>query len=190
MLKLSRNTLIFSALALLMAATRYNHFGTAVSLPDASLAVFFLGGLYLARSGRAAWAAFAFMLLEAWGMDYYATAFRGVSDWCITPAYSFLILTYASLWQGGRWLAHRLEAGQAGIAQISGSALISVSLAFLISNVSFYLLAGYFAEMTAGDYAAAVAQYYLPYLASAALYLAPAAALHLAISRPTALTHA
>ena len=178
MSKPSRNTLILSALALLMAATRYNHFGTAVSLPDASLAVFFLGGLYLARAGRGAWLAFTFLLLEAWGMDYYATAFRGVSDWCVTPAYSFLILTYASLWQGGRWLAARLASGQTGMAVVAGSALGSVALAFLISNASFYLLAGYFSEMGAAEYASAVARYFLPYLGSAALYLLPAAALH------------
>ena len=50
---------IFAALAALMAATRFNHFGSAVSLPDASYAVFFLGGLYLAGFTRASAAAFS-----------------------------------------------------------------------------------------------------------------------------------
>lgn len=39
--------LIGLTLAALMALTRYGHFGSAVSLPDASLAVFFLAGFYL-----------------------------------------------------------------------------------------------------------------------------------------------
>jgi hypothetical protein len=39
-----------SALAALRAATRFHHFGSAMYLPDASLAVFFLGGLYLRRA--------------------------------------------------------------------------------------------------------------------------------------------
>ena len=49
----TRSIAIFISLAALMAATRFNHFGSAVSLPDASYAVFFLCGLYLARFTRA-----------------------------------------------------------------------------------------------------------------------------------------
>lgn len=41
----TRSIAIFAALAALMAATRFNHFGSAASLPDASYAVFFLGWL-------------------------------------------------------------------------------------------------------------------------------------------------
>jgi hypothetical protein len=37
---------IFVSLIVLMAATRANHFGTALHLPDASLAVFLLAGFY------------------------------------------------------------------------------------------------------------------------------------------------
>ena len=96
---------VFAALVLLLAATRYNHFGSAVSLPDASLAVFFLGGFFLARRAWPGLLAFVFLLLEAGGMDYYATATQGVSDWCITPAYWFLVPTYASLWLGGVWFS-------------------------------------------------------------------------------------
>jgi len=35
------------ALMLLMAGTRFHHFGSAVNLPDASIAVFFLLGFLL-----------------------------------------------------------------------------------------------------------------------------------------------
>ena len=35
---------LFVALAALMLATRFHHFGTALHLPDASMAIFFLGG--------------------------------------------------------------------------------------------------------------------------------------------------
>ena len=46
-MKILQNTTtwIGAALILLMAATRYNHFGSSLALPDASYAVFFLGGL-------------------------------------------------------------------------------------------------------------------------------------------------
>jgi len=98
---------IFAALAALMAATRFNHFGSAVSLPDASYAVFFLGGLYLTRSASMSVAAFIALILEAGWIDYYATSVQGVADWCMSPAYWFLIPTYASLWLVGRWVASR-----------------------------------------------------------------------------------
>jgi hypothetical protein len=55
---------IAAALVLLMAATRYNHFGSAMALPDASYAVFFLGGLFLGRA-RGALAVLALLLVEA-----------------------------------------------------------------------------------------------------------------------------
>src|SRR5690606_27401011 len=42
-----RNAVVFTALMLLMAATRFHHLGSALHLPDASLAVFFIGGALL-----------------------------------------------------------------------------------------------------------------------------------------------
>lgn len=60
------------ALAGLMAATRFNHFGSPVSLPDASLAVFWLAGLYL----RPYW--FALFIVEAGLLDWASIA-GGVS---------------------------------------------------------------------------------------------------------------
>ena len=104
----TRSIVIFAALATLMLATRFDHFGSAVALPDASLAVFFLGGIFLTLSARASLAAFTALILEAGLIDYYATSVQGISDWCMTPAYWFLIPTYGSLWLIGRWFAPRL----------------------------------------------------------------------------------
>lgn len=167
---------IFSALALLMLATRYNHFGAAVTLADASLAVFFMAGFYFSRVNRAALLAFVLLLLEAGAVDYYATAYQGVSDWCFSPAYWFLIPTYASLWLGGRWFAAQQHNDWASLAKLAGVAWASTSIAFLISNASFYLVSGKFAGMSASVYAASVAQYYAPYLGSCLMYLLPVAA--------------
>lgn len=179
-MKLQTRTMgFFAALILLMAATRYNHFGSAVALPDASLAVFFLAGILLPRMGWMALAAFAFLLLEAGAIDYYATEIQGVSDWCITPAYWFLIPTYASLWLGGSWFARQQQNGWRGAWLFAGAAWLSTSFAFLISNASFYLLSGRIGEMGAVEYSLSVAKYYTPYLLSSALYLAVVAALYL-----------
>jgi hypothetical protein len=182
----TRSIVIFAALAALMAATRFNHFGSAVSLPDASYAVFFLGGLYLSGFARTSVAAFSVLIVEAGLIDYYATSVQGISDWCMSPAYWFLIPTYGSLWLVGRWFAsrnamqeHSLE-GKAliglGMAAWAGS-----SFAFVFSNATFYLFSGRFAEMSATEYASRVAQYYVSYVSMALLYIACAVAIHIAV---------
>ncbi len=168
-----RHLTVGLALALLMAATRLHHFGSATHLPDASLAVFLLGGFYLRGAG---W--FAGYLVEAALVDYLAIAFGGVSDWCVTPAYLFLIPAYACLWGAGAWYARRSRAEWRSFGALVGALVIGVSAAFLISNGSFYLLSGYFTEMGWTEYAARVAKYYPPYLAGALLYVALAALVH------------
>jgi len=160
-------------LALLMVATRFHHFGSATDLPDASLAVFFLGGFYLRRP-----ALFGCYLAEAALIDYLAIALGGVSDWCVTPAYAFLIPTYASLWFGGVWYASRHRMEWRTLGPFFGAVLLGVSAAFLISNASFYLLSGYFPAMSWTEYAARVAKYFPPYASAAVAYIVFAAALH------------
>ena len=175
----TRQVGIFSALALLMATTRfYSHYGSAVSLPDASLAVFFLAGFYLARLVWPAAVAFVLLLLEAGGIDYYAIAFRGVSDACISPAYWFLIPTYACVWYAGRWFAARQQMSWASLGLLAAVAWGSTTAAFLISNISYYLLSGHVSNPSLMQYAASVAKYYPQYLSCALFYLACAAMLH------------
>ena len=167
---------ILSALALLMAATRFNHFGSSVSLPDASVAVFLLAGFFIASISWQALLVFALLLLEAGGIDYYATNMAGVSDWCITPAYWFLIPTYASMWLGGHWLAKRQQHALHSLALFAGVSWLATSSAFLISNGSFYLFSGRYTEMSTGEYASHMTQYYLPYLSASLMYIALVAA--------------
>lgn len=173
---------ILAALILLMAATRYNHFGSSISLPDASLAVFLLAGFLMARSTWPALLAFVFLLLEAGGIDYYAINVAGVSDWCVTPAYWFLIPTYASMWLGGRWFAVRQQNSWQSLALFGGVSLIATSVAFLISNASFFLLSGRYTEMSVAEYAGRVTQYYLPYLSGSLMYLALACVIYILLN--------
>lgn len=177
----TRTIAIFAALAALMAATRFNHFGSAVSLPDASYAVFFLGGLYLARPLRISVAAFAAFLLEAGLIDYYATSIQGISDWCMTPAYWFLIPTYGSLWLVGRWFALRYSMEGRGLIGLAMVAWAACSFAFMFSNAAFYLFSERFASMSATEYASRVVQYYGSYVSVALLFIACAIALHITL---------
>jgi len=172
---------IFAALAALMAATRFEHFGSAVSLPDASYAAFFLGGLYMARSMRASAAVFAALIIEAGLIDLYATSVQGVSDWCMTPAYWFLVPTYGSLWFVGRWFALRHEMEGRGLVGLALAAWAACSFAFVFSNATFYLFSERFDAMGAIEYASRVAQYYGSYVMAALLYIACAVALHMAL---------
>lgn len=181
-MKLSGRSLgVFVMLMVLMLATRFQHFGSAVTLPDASLAVFLLAGLAVANYRALAGLAFGVLLLEAGGLDYYAIVIRGVSDWCVSPAYWFLIPTYAVMFGAGRWFAaHRQTTVKSGLL-FAGVSCLATSAAFLISNSSFYLFSGKFAETSWQQYAERVAQYYPPYLGSALLYLGMAALLHLLV---------
>lgn len=159
-------------LSAIMAATRFNHFGSAVSLPDASLAVFFLAGFYLQPIFL-----FPVFIGEAGLIDYAAIS-GGASGWCFTPAYTFLIPTYACLWLAGRWYARRHHHAWRTLLPLAFVLFVSTSVAFLISNGSFYLFSGYFGEISLSEYTARVAKYYPPYVAIAFFYVALAAVLH------------
>ncbi len=161
---------VVAALMSLMALTRFNHFGSSAVLPDASYAIYFLGGLYLGRT-RAALALLALLLVEAALVDYYAINFRGVSGWCVTSAYGFLVFAYSSLWFVGRWYAPRHDLTGKSLLGLLVAVIAAGSLAFVIANVSFYLLAGYFGRMSVAEYTASVAQYFAPYVEVAVMYV-------------------
>lgn len=161
--------LVATGLVALMAATRMHHFGTALHLPDASLAIFILAGFFIASP-----AFFAALFLEAVVIDYLAITQFGVSDFCVTPAYWFLIPTYAVLWFAGRYYARIHQASLRSMGVFAALSFLAVSIAFLISNGSFYAFSGRFPDLNFADYAARVAQYYVPYLTSAVVYLVPA----------------
>ncbi|KAB7772294.1 hypothetical protein [Xanthomonas maliensis] len=125
------------ALMLAMTATRFHHAGDWLQLPDASMAVFFLGGLLLRRLHG-----FAVLLALAVVIDWAAVRLAGVSDFCITVAYAALPLAYGVLWAVGRALQTRLRASAGSLlgAWLVGSA--AAALSFLISNGAFYWWGG------------------------------------------------
>lgn len=171
-------TWVAAALVVLMALTRYNHFGSSVALPDASYAVYFLGGLFLGRA-RGGLTILALFLIEAALVDFYAINFQGVSGWCVTSAYGFLVFAYSALWYVGRWYAPRHNLSAKGLVGLVAAGAVAGSLAFVIANVSFYLLAGYFGSMGVMEFASSVAQYYGSYVAVAVIYIGCAAILQM-----------
>ena len=168
----------------LMAATRMHHFGTSLHLPDASLAVFLLAGFLLASP-----LLFGALFLEAVALDYVAITQLGVDNYCVTPAYWFLLPTYAVLWFAGRYVAHNNQDNLRGLGLFAAISLLAVNVAFVISNGSFYLFSGKFAEMGIAEYASRMTQYYVPYVSGAVLYLIPAVLLYVLINRRSAVEH-
>lgn len=168
-------------LAGVMLATRFHHFGSFTHLPDASLAVFFLAGFYLRRAVY-----LIPLMLLAGGIDYLATQHMGVSAYCISPAYPFLIPTYAAMWFGGRCYADRHTMTLTSLAPLAIALLISTSVAFVISNGSFYLFSGRYPDMSWAEYAQRVSMYYLPYMSGAIFYVALAALAHIGVTRVAA----
>ena len=166
-----RNVAIFALLAALMLATRISHFGSSLLLPDASLAIFFLGGMFLAKSVRLSMVTFSALILVAGLIDYYATSVLGVSDWCFTPGYWFLIPIYGSLWMVGRWFSLNYSVQGKGMTVLILAAWAANSFAFMLSNATFYLFSDLFTEMSFIEYTASVSQYYVSYVSVAMLYI-------------------
>lgn len=137
---------LLSLLALVMAATRMDHFGGALALPDASLAVFFLAGLWLRKS----WG-FPALLVVGCGVDLLALAQAGLGADCLSPAYPFLIAAYGALWAAGRRVA---AANGADLLRSAAAVALAAGVAFLISNLSWFAFSGLFVERALADFVA------------------------------------
>jgi hypothetical protein len=164
---------LFLVLAAVMAATRFKHFGDLLHLPDASMAVMFLGGLYLRRH-----LAFVLFMALAVLLDWVSIRYAGVSDFCVTAAYAFLPVAYAVLWYGGRFYAGRLKNSAASLAGALGVALACTALSFAISNGSFYWLGGRYAEPHVAEYVARLWQWGPLFVRTTMTYVVVALAVH------------
>lgn len=184
---------IFAILALVMAATRINHFG---ALPDASWAVFFIAGFYLRGSAR--WA-FPLLMAEAVLVDFIVITHSGMSFWsayCVSAAYWCLIAAYGAMWFGGSLLRRAytgLDLRSLGLAAVA--LVVSASVCHLVAQGSFYWLSDNVPlPRSAGGWLQNYADWYLPYLRTSAIYTAIAAVLHamsvlLARSLPQRMPH-
>lgn len=159
--------LIGLALAAVMAATRFHHFGDVLHLPDASWALFFLAGFYLSP----AW--LLGLMLEAVAIDVAAVGWMGVSAYCLTPAYAALQLAHLGLWAGGR-----MAREQRGVLPMTALALGSIVLAFVLSNGAFYWFGGRVVEPGWAQFAQTFIDYGPRFLTSTLAYLGGGLVLH------------
>ena len=160
----SKHLAIAAALAFFMLLTRGSHVLTHVALPDASLALLLIGGLYLRK---AAWLVGFVMLATA--IDFSAAAIDSLQAYCLTIGYWGMLPTYAAMWLAGVWLGKQSNGLDA--LKFSLAAVISTLVAFVISTQTYYLFSGRFPNHGLVE----TMQYgwnYLPsYLAYTAMYL-------------------
>jgi hypothetical protein len=174
---------IFAILAIVMLATRVNHFA---ALPDASWAVFFVAGFYLRGSAR--WA-FPLLMALAVLIDFFVITGQGIDFWshyCVSIAYWFLVPAYLALWFGGSLLRRMYRGlGVRELALLAGSLVVAVSVSYLISNGSYYWLSDTWMAggqlRSFGGWIENLGDWYFGYLRTNAMYVGIAAVLHIGV---------
>lgn len=139
---LNKQMAIAAIITFFMLLTRGSHVLTHVSLPDASLVLFLLGGLLLKR---ASWFVAFFALATV--IDFGAAAFDPAQGFCLTDGYWGLIPAYGAMWLGGLLLAKQQDTFAANVNAVSSYILVSVVttfIAFVISAQTYYLFSGRF----------------------------------------------
>jgi hypothetical protein len=163
----SSKRLAFIASMLVMTATRFHHTSDWLHLPDASMAVFFLGGLALRQHGY---------FVALWGVsvaiDWAAVSLAGVSDFCITAAYAALPAAYGVLWYAGRAYHARVRPEVASLSIAWGLGTLAAVLSFLISNGAFYWWGGRYTDPHWAQYLQRAWQWGPLFVRTTALYVA------------------
>lgn len=157
-------TLLLVALVLV---TRTNYSSAIIDTPDISLAAFFIAGLWIPSA-----LVFGLLFIAAALADQLSFM-AGVSDWCFTPAYVFLVPTYACLWYAGYLCRNADFFKVAGAAKLTVYFVLAVVAAYLISSYSFYFFSGRLTPTTALQYTQGLTHYFWsPYFSWAAAYTA------------------
>lgn len=175
-LSTSQRAATLLTLALVMMATRINHFS---AIPDASWALFFIGGFYLRGWARVAFPA---LMVLAVAVDWFVISASGMSFWnhyCVSAAYWFLVPSYFAMWFGGALLRkHYAGLTTRSLGWLALTFVASASACFLLSNGSFYWLSSSVANPTLVGWTTNLSDWYLPYLYTAAIYVAGMAVVH------------
>ena len=169
----THQVIIGVAMTILLIATRGHHFASLTNLPSASLAVFFLAGFYL----RPAWVLPALLALCA-GLDYTAITVGGVSSFCVTPAYGFLIPAYGVVWLAGRWFAGRYSFTWNALLPLGGSVVVAAAVSELFSSGGFYFFGGRYAEPTMVEFGARLLKYFPRQIENIGFWLGVALVVH------------
>lgn len=172
-LSLRNQSLIGLLLLALLITTREQHFASLHNLPGASWAVFFLAGVYL----RSAWSLLGLLAITGI-LDFSAYLSGSASDFCLTPAYGFLLPAYSALWLAGHWFANHYQFSWHTALPLSLSLLVGAALCELFSSGGFYFISGRFEDPSWAEFGQRLQQYFPLYLESLLFYVGIAAVAH------------
>ena len=129
---------IFAFLGLVMLLTRGDHFLTAVSLPDASFALFLIGGVLLKKPK---WfiSFFTFSVL----VDLVTLSLNNNYYIPINLGYLGLLPSYGLMWFFGSRIANTKS-----FLKFTAFSILATFIAFLISTQTYNLLSGTFPGIT------------------------------------------
>jgi len=170
---------VFALLTLLMLATRTHHFATFNSLPSASIAIFFLAGMYL-RNMKAFW----FFYVLSVTIDLASSYYRGQFGDCITTSYPALVLSYGVMFAAGFYAKPNWQksAWQLTLIKVALTLFVASSIAFFISNGSYYTLSGNFPELSWAEYTTRVDKYFFKSISNPTFYVISAIVIDFTIS--------
>jgi len=121
-----------------MLLTRGSHFITATSLPDASFALFLIGGMLLKKPK---WFISLFMLSVV--IDFATLSINSAYQIPINFGYSGLLPAYGIMWFFGLRIANTKS-----FLRFAAFGVISTLISFLISTQTYNLLSGTFFDIT------------------------------------------
>jgi len=134
----NKKYLLLAVLVFLMTLTRNSHSITSLNFPDATFAIFFIGG-YSFKNIR--W--FSFLLLLSTLIDATSSAISPSMNLWQNISYFGVIFAYGAMWLGG-FLSTKIKPS---IYFLIGS-MISTAIAFIISTQTYNLLSGSFPDIT------------------------------------------
>ena len=133
-----KSVITFVLLLLTMALTRGSHFLTSASLPDASFALFLIGGMLLKKPK---WfiSLFAFSAV----IDLITLSMNTIYQIPINLGYIGLFVSYGVMWFFGLRIANTKS-----FLKFAAFAVIATLITFVISTQTYNLLSGTFPDIT------------------------------------------
>jgi hypothetical protein len=172
--KISTQSLAIAlVIALMVIVTRGHHFASIDFLPSASYAAFFIAGYYLRSTIM-----FVALLALCAGLDLAAVTWGGVSNFCVTPAYGFLLPAYGTMWLAGRWTADNTSWEFSSLFKLAGVVVMASAIAELFSSGGFYFFGGRYENPTLIEFGARVVKYYPKQLEAIAFWVVVALIAH------------
>ena len=130
--------IFISVILFLMILTRGSHFLSAISLPDASFAIFLIGGMLLKKPK---WfiSLFAFSVV----IDLVSLSMNNIYQIPINLGYLGLLASYGIMWFVGSHIENTKS-----FLKFSTFSVIATLIAFLISTQTYNLLSGTFPDIS------------------------------------------